>query len=77
MALIGQGGRITSIPDYGEKLCVGCEHWQGGRDVTNMGMGACSRSNQGAMCVIKRSITYPNQPCSCPSSKFEKWHLLK
>ena len=26
MALIGQGGKITSFPNNSEKLCVACEH---------------------------------------------------
>lgn len=77
MALIGQGGKITSFPNNGEKLCVACEHWYGARELTNMGNAATSISNQGAMCEMKRSVTYPNQPCTCPSSKFEKWHLIK
>lgn len=77
MSLIGTGGKVTSFPNHGEKICVGCEHWCGARELTNMGFAATSLSNQGAMCEIKRGTTYPNQSCSCPGIKFEKWRLIK
>ena len=77
MAMIGQGGKITSFPNNGEKHCVACEHWCGARELSYNGTAATSISNQGAMCAIKRSVTYPNQACSCPTSKFEKWRMIK
>ena len=42
MAFLGANGSVTSIPNSGEKICVGCEYWKGSRDITYNGTGATS-----------------------------------
>lgn len=77
MALLGQNGKVTTFPNNGEKICVGCEHWMGARELTNNGYAATSSSGQPAMCEIKRAEVFPQRPCSCPCIKFEKWRMIK
>ena len=77
MAMLGQNGKVTTFPNNGEKLCVGCEYWRGPRELTYNGSAATSVSGQPAMCEIKRANVLPQQPCACPTIKFEKWRLIK
>lgn len=77
MAGIGVNGAVTTYPNTGEKLCAGCEYWMGTRDVVQMGTGAASKNGNGAMCKMKNSSTYPQQPCTCAPNKFTKWSRLK
>lgn len=77
MATLGPNGKVTTFPNNGEKICVGCEYWKGARELTNNGNAATSLSGQPAMCEMKRASVYPQQPCSCPSSRFEKWHVIR
>ena len=77
MALLGANGVVTSFPNTGEKLCVACEYWTGRRELTNNGNSATSVNGEPAMCECKRDRVYPQRPCSCPSSKFVKWHLIR
>ena len=77
MASVGPNGKVTSFPKNGEKICAGCEHWQGARELTNNGNAATSFSGQPAMCEIKRAAVYPQQSCTCPSIRFEKWRMIR
>ncbi len=77
MAFIGSKGAVTSIPCNGEKICVGCDHWKGQREISYNGIGATSIDNSRAYCIIKKDNTYPNQPCTCCPSQFKKWEYLK
>lgn len=77
MSLLGSNGVVTTLPNGGEKICVGCEYWTGARDVTSMGEGATSKNGESAFCILKKANTYPGQPCSCPTISFKKWSYLK
>ena len=65
MAFLGSNGIVTSIPNCGEKICVGCEYWTGTREITYNGSGATSKNGNSAFCVLKKANTFPGQPCSC------------
>ncbi len=75
MGMVGQNGKYTSFPNTGEKVCVSCEHWKGAREATNNGNSATSMSGQGAICEIKRTSTFPAQPCVC--GKYSKWRMIR
>lgn len=77
MSFHGSNGSVTSIPCNGEKICVGCDYWKGQRKVSNNGTGATSHDSGSAYCIMKKSNTFPNQPCTCSPQKFIKWEYLK
>ena len=77
MAGLGPNGMVTTHPNCGEKICVGCEHWTGSREVTHMGFAATSKDSKPAFCKMKKGDTYPINVCSCSINKFEKWSWLK
>lgn len=77
MAFLGPNGSVTSFPNSGEKHCVACEHWCGARELSYNGTAATSMSGHPAVCEIKRVNVFPQQACSCPTMKFQKWHLIK
>ena len=77
MAGIGPNGAVTTHPSCGEKICAGCEYWTGAREVTYNGTASTTRDNRAAMCKMKKAQTFPQQPCVCTPSKFEKWSWLK
>lgn len=77
MAGIGANGSVTTHPNCGEKMCVGCEYWTGIREVTYNGTAATSKDNKSAFCKMKKANTYPNQPCLCTPISFKKWTYLK
>ncbi|MBE6846279.1 MAG: hypothetical protein E7508_11430 [Ruminococcus sp.] len=74
---IGPNGAVTTFPNCGEKTCVACEYWTGSRSVTYNGSAATSRDNKAALCTMKKSQTFPQQPCLCTPNKFIKWSQLK
>lgn len=76
MAFIGANGSVTSIPNSGEKLCVGCDHWKGERELSYNNSGATSYDGSSAYCDAKKNDTFPNQPCTCFPPKFKKWRDL-
>ena len=73
----GQNGVITSFVNGSEKVCVTCEYWTGGRDITYNGTAATSHSSGSAYCIKKGSDTFPNAACTCNGQKYEAWHSLK
>ena len=75
MALNGPNGKVTSYPNTGEKVCVSCEYWKGAREVMNNGNAAAGMTGQGGMCEVKRTSTFPAQPCLC--GKYAKWRMLR
>lgn len=77
MAFIGQGGVVTTFPNTGEKLCVGCDYWKGPREIGYNGTAAISKGKEPALCVMKKGNTYPNAPCSCNTISFKAWSYLK
>lgn len=77
MAGIGANGSVTTFPNNGEKLCAGCEYWAGERKITQMGTAASSLNGNSAMCKIRKSATFPQQPCLCTPIKYIKWSVLK
>ena len=77
MPSLGPNGIVTSHPNAGEKNCVACEYWIGARDVTYNGSAATSKSNRAAKCVMKKTDTFPQQPCLCTPNQFKKWSWLK
>lgn len=73
MAFVGAVGIITSFPNCGEKHCVACDHWTGGRDIGYNGTAATSRSGAEAFCVLNKNNTTPMYGCN----NFKKWSYLK
>ena len=71
---VGTNGVITSFPNNGEKCCVSCEHWCGGREISYIGSAATSKSKESALCELKRTVVFPQQGCTI---HYQKWHLLK
>ena len=58
MAYVGAVGIITSFPNCGEKHCVACDHWTGGRDIGYNGTAATSRSGAESFCALKKNNTF-------------------
>ena len=54
---IGANGSVTTFPANGEKVCAGCEHWRGYREVTYSGSCATTPNGQAARCVKKNANT--------------------
>lgn len=77
MAGIGANGSVTTYPGSGEKICAGCEYWQGQREVAGNGFAAHTLNNRPAACPMKKADVYPGNVCSCMPSKFKKWTYLK
>ncbi len=75
MAGIGRNGSVTTYPKLGEKLCVGCEFWEGYRTVVQFGTAAQSSNGSAATCSMIGRDLFPQQPCL--NSCFRKWSKLK
>lgn len=77
MPTIGANGSVTTYPSNNEKVCAGCEHWRGMREVTNRGLSATTRDNRAGRCTRQGRDTFPTQGCTCPKPCFQKWTELK